>query len=86
MTVYTIVDCCGGEDYTQDEPNLLFVSKNYNEAKTFFDNEIANWEGDLENYDSNVIERDNGFIYECTDYNDDTHRIIKFEKRNMISQ
>ena len=51
--VYIVVDACSGEDYSNDDPTILFVSSKYKEAKDFFNDEISNWEDGLEDFDSN---------------------------------
>lgn len=75
--IYIVVDACSGEDYSVDDPTILFVSSNYDKAKEFFDNEISNWEDDMEDYESNVEEYAEGLVYECTDFEGDSHRIMK---------
>ena len=83
--VYVIVDCCSGEDYSADDPTILFVSSKYKEAKDFFNDEIANWEDGLEDFDSNC-EKYSGetkLIYECTDFENDSHRIMKLVKKEI---
>lgn len=83
--IYIVVDACSGEDYSTDDPTILFVSSNYKEAKDFFNDEIANWEDDLESYDSNCVEYsgDTKLIYECTDFDGDSHRVIKLVEKEI---
>lgn len=75
--IYIVVDACSGQDYSCDDPTILFVSENKKEAKQFFADEISGWEEGMENYESNVYNFSNKIIYECVDFNGDTHRIIK---------
>lgn len=78
MKTYIIVDCCSGEDYSLDEPNILLVTHNKEEAEYFFQDEISNWEDGMENYDSDSWETKIGTkFYECTDYDGDSHRVMK---------
>ena len=83
--IYIVVDACSGEDYSTDDPTILFVSSKYKEAKDFFNGEIANWEDGLEDFDSNC-EKYSGetkLIYECTDFENDSHRIMKLVKKEI---
>ena len=83
--IYIVVDACSGEDYSTDDPTILFVSSKYKEAKDFFNNEIANWEDGLEDFDSNC-EKYSGetkLVYECTDFENDSHRIMKLVKKEI---
>ena len=83
--IYIVVDACRGEDYSTDDPTILFVSSKYKEAKDFFNDEIANWEDGLEDFDSNC-EKYSGetkLIYECTDFENDSHRIMKLVKKEI---
>ena len=80
--IYVIVDCCSGEDYSPDDPTVLFVSESYDKAKRFLEDEISNWQDGLsENYDEDLCCLGNcaldGYAYECTDFDYDSHRIIK---------
>ena len=78
MKVYIVVDACSGEDYSVDDPTILFVTTEYNKAKDFFCDEISNWEDGMEDFDSNVDEYADGTeVYECTDFEGDSHRIMK---------
>lgn len=84
--VYIVVDCCSGEDYSTDEPNVLGVFENYEDAKQFFDDEVDNWRDDLsDDYEDEVYEQADGtgFIYECTDFEYDSHRIMKLSKKEL---
>ena len=83
--IYIVVDACSGEDYSADDPTILFVSDSYEKAKEFFDDEISNWEDGLEDFDSNC-EKYSGetkLIYECTDFENDSHRIMKLVKKEI---
>ena len=83
--IYIVVDACSGEDYSTDDPTILFVSSKYKEAKDFFNDEIANWEDGLEDFDSSC-EKYSGetkLIYECTDFENDSHRIMKLVKKEV---
>lgn len=83
--IYIVVDACSGEDYSTDDPTILFVSSKYKEAKDFFNDEIANWEDGLEDFDSNC-EKYSGetkLVYECTDFENDSHRIMKLVKKEI---
>ena len=83
--IYIVVDACSGEDYSTDDPTILFVSSKYKEAKDFFNDEIANWEDGLEDFDSNC-EKYSGetkLIYECTDFENDSHRIMKLVEKEI---
>lgn len=83
--IYIVVDACSGEDYSADDPTILFVSNSYEKAKEFFDDEISNWEDDLESYDSNCEEYsgETKLIYECTDFDGDSHRVIKLVEKEI---
>lgn len=83
--IYIVVDACSGEDYSNDDPTILFVSSNYKEAKDFFSDEIANWEDGLENFDSNCEDflGETKMIYECTDFEGDSHRIMKLVEEEI---
>ena len=77
--LYLIVDVRSGEDYNTDEPYLLLVTKDENEAIEFFNKEIEEWEEGMENNTSNIdySKYTGEHLYECTDYDGDTHRIMK---------
>jgi len=78
MKVYIIFDACSGEDYSTDDPTILYVSTSKEKAKEFFDDEVSNWEDGMEEYDSNIDEYADGtLVYECTDFEGDSHRIMK---------
>ena len=83
--IYIVVDACSGEDYSQDDPTILFVGTDEKEAKQFFDDEISNWEDGLEDYDANCDEGydETKFIYECTDFEGDSHRILKLVEKEI---
>ena len=83
--IYIVVDACSGEDYSADDPTILFVSSNYEEARNFFDDEISNWEDGLEDYEANCDEGsgETKFIYECTDFECDSHRIMKLVEKEI---
>ena len=83
--IYIVVDACRGEDYSVDDPTVLFVSNSYKKAKEFFDDEVSNWEDDLESYDSNCEEYsgETKLIYECTDFDYDYHRVIKLVEKEI---
>ena len=83
--IYIVVDACSGEDYSADDPTILFVSDSYKKAKEFFDDEISNWEDALESYDSNCEEYsgETKLIYECTDFDGDSHRVIKLVEKEI---
>lgn len=77
MKIYIVVDACSGQDYSVDDPSVLFVSSNKKETKQFFDDEIVNWEDGMTDYDSDTYEYNNILVYECTDFEGDSHRIMK---------
>lgn len=81
MKVYIVVDCCGGVEYSTDDPTILFVGTSREKAETFFNNEIENWEDGLTDYEADVYELkdniENTLFYEITDFESDTHRIMK---------
>ena len=83
--IYIIVDCCSGEDYSADDPTVLFVGTDLAEAKRFFDDEISNWEDGMENFDSNWEEHDNEtiLVYECTDFYSDSHRVMRLVEKEI---
>ena len=83
MKVYIVVDACSGEDYSCDDPTVLFVSTNKEEAEQFFEDEIYNWEDGMVNYDSHSYENEDDLIYECTDFEGDSHRIMKLISREV---
>ena len=81
--IYVVIDACSGEDYSADEPNLLLVSENFDEANQFFKNEIENWRPeDADDEDSGfedetVKYQDGTIVYEATDFYGDSHRVMK---------
>ena len=81
--VYIIVDACSGEDYSVDDPTVLFVTTDEKEAKDFFNDEISNWEDGMEVYESDVSEYNDSLVYECTDYDGDSHRIMKLVEKEI---
>ena len=83
--IYIIVEVYRCEGYSGDDPAILFVSSNYKEAKDFFMDEIANWEDDLEDFDSNCekFSGETKMIYECTDFDGDSHRVIKLVEKEI---
>lgn len=84
MKVYIVVDACSGEDYSADDPAILLVTDNQKKAKQFFDNEIAKWEDGLEDFDADVSDHaSGGLVYECTDYEGDSHRVMKLIEKEV---
>lgn len=83
MKVYVVVDACSGEDYSVDDPTVLLITTDEQKAKQFFEDEISNWEDGMTNYDSDVDEYDSGPVYECTDYEGDSHRIMKLVEKEI---
>ena len=83
--IYIVVDACSGEDYSADDPTILFVSDNYEKAKSFFNYVISTYEDDLEDFDSNCekFSGETKMIYECTDFENDSHRIMKLVKKEI---
>ena len=83
--IYIVVDACSGEDYSADDPAILFVSDNYKKAKSFFNHEISTYESDLENFDSNCEEHlgETKMIYECIAFDGDAHRIMKLVEKEI---
>ena len=83
--VYIIVDDYHCEGYSDDSPAILFVSDNYEKAKSFFDYEILTYEGDLKNFDSNCEEHlgETKLVYECIAFDGDTHRIMKLVEKEI---
>lgn len=78
--IYIVVDCCSGEDYSKDDPTVLFVTTDKDKAKQFFEDEISNWEDGLTNFENDLSKCEDGVFYmcyECTDYDGDSHRILK---------
>ena len=82
--IYIVVDACSGEDYSADDPTVLFVTDDLEVGIQFFEAEISNWEEGLENFDSDrAIYEDGKIVYECTDFENDSHRIIKLVKQEI---
>ena len=83
--IYIVVDACSGEDYSVDDPTILFVSSNFEEARDFFDDEISNWEDGMTDFEANCDEGydETKFIYECTDFEGDSHRIMKLVEKEI---
>ena len=83
--VYIVVDACSGEDYSTDDPTILFVGTDEKEAKEFFDDEISNWEDGMTNFDAHCEEGldETKFIYECTDFEGDSHRVMKLVEKEI---
>ncbi len=78
--VYIVVDACSGEDYSADEPNVLFVSADPKKAKQFFEDEISNWEDGMTDFETDISKCEDGILYmcyECTDHEGDSHSILK---------
>jgi hypothetical protein len=83
--VYVIVDCCSGEDYSTDDPTVLLITTDKDEAQQFFNDEISNWEDGMTNFDSNITEHygETKLVYECTDYEGDSHRVMKLVEKEI---
>ena len=82
--VYIVVDACSGEDYSADDPTVLFVTDNLESGIQFFEHEIENWEDGLEDFDSNKeVCKDGKIVYECTDFGGDSHRVLKLVKAEI---
>lgn len=82
--IYIVVDACSGEDYSTDDPTILFVTTDYKKALSFWDDEISNWEDGMTNYDSNVTEYvGKELMYECTDFDGDSHRIMRLVEKEI---
>ena len=84
---YIVVDVCNGEDYSADDPTILFLGTDEREAKEFFDNEISNWEDGMTDFKASCDEGyDNiKYIYECTDFEEDSHRVMKLVEKELDS-
>ena len=83
--IYIVVEVYRCEGCSDDDPAILFVSDNYEEAKSFFNHEISTYEDGLEDFDSNC-EKYSGetkLIYECTDFENDSHRIMKLVEKEI---
>lgn len=83
--IYIIVEVYRCEGYSGDDPAILFVSDNYEKAKSFFNHEISTYEEDLENFDSNCKEHlgETKLVYECIAFDGDTHRIMKLIEKEI---
>ena len=83
--IYIVVEVYRCEGYSGDDPAILFVSDNYEKAKSFFNHEISTYESDLENFDSNCEEYlgETKLVYECIAFDGDTHRIIKLVEKEI---
>ena len=83
--IYIVVEVYRCEGYSGDDPAILFVSDNYEKAKSFFNHEISTYESDLENFDSNCEDflGETEMIYECTDFENDSYRIMKLVEREI---
>ena len=82
--IYIVVDACSGEDYSVDDPTILLVTTSYKEAKDFFIDEISNWEDGMTNFENERYERADGTeVYECTDFDGDSHRIMKLVEKEI---
>ena len=77
--IYIVIDACSGEDYSTDEPNVLFVTTDFKKAKQFFEDEISNWEDGMTDFDSS----NDGLYYDCTDFEGDSHRVMKIVEREF---
>ena len=83
--IYIVVDDYRCEGYSGDDPAILFVSDNYEKAKSFFNHEISTYESDLENFDSNCEEHlgETKLVYECIAFDGDAHRIMKLVEKEI---
>ena len=83
--IYIVVEVYRCEGYSGDDPAILFVSDNYEKAKSFFNHEISTYESDLENFDSNCEEHlgETKLVYECIAFGGDTHRIMKLVEKEI---
>ena len=83
--IYIVVEVYRCEGYSDDGPAILFVSDNYEKAKSFFNYEITSYEDDLENFDSNCEEHlgETKLVYECIAFDGDTHRIMKLVEKEI---
>ena len=89
IKIYIVVEVYRCEGYSGDEPAILFVSDNYEKAKSFFNHEISTYEDDLENFDSNFDSNceehlgETKLVYECVAFDGDTHRIMKLVEKEI---
>ena len=87
--IYIVVEVYRCEGYSGDDPAILFVSDNYEKAKSFFNHEISTYEDDLENFDSNFDSNceehlgETKLVYECVAFDGDTHRIMKLVEKEI---
>lgn len=83
--VYIIVRCCSGADYDDDNATVLFATKDYKQAKNFFDNEISDWKDGMTEFDSNYYEYsgETKLFYECCDIGGDSHMIMKLVEKEI---
>ena len=83
--VYIVVEVYRCEGCSDDDLAILFASDNYEKAKSFFNHEISTYEDDLEDFDSNCekFSGETKMIYECTDFENDSHRIMKLVKKEI---
>ena len=85
--IYVIVDCCSGEDYSVDDPTVLFVTTDAEKAKQFFVDEISNREDGMTNFETDISKCEDGLLYmcyECTDHEGDSHRILKLTEQYIV--
>ena len=87
-SVYVVVDCLSGEDYGPvDDPFILLVTSNYEEAVEFFTEEKLNWEKGFKNFDSKTTKSkgETKLEYECTctDFENWSHRVMKIIKAQV---
>ena len=84
--VYVVVDACSGEDYSADDACVFGVFEKFEDAKQFFDDEVSNWRDELsENYEDDVYDSIDGtWYYECTDFDYDSHRMLKLVKKELL--
>lgn len=83
--IYIVVEVYRCEGYSGDDPAILFVSDNYEKAKSFFNHEISTYESDLEKFDSNCEEHsgETKLVYECIAFDGDTHRVMKLVEKEI---
>ena len=82
---YIVVEVYRCEGCIDDDLAILFVSDNYEKAKSFFNHEISTYEEDLEDFVSNCEEHsgETKLVYECTDFEGDAHRIMKLVEKEI---
>ena len=83
--IYIVVDACSGEDYSVDDPTVLCAETDEEKANDFFNEEIENWESGMTNFDSNITEYpgETKLVYECTDFEGDSHRVMKLIEKSI---